>query len=103
MENNINQLYERAMKNEQFLTVENIAGLIGKKIVWSSPCAEDNAKYNPYGYCGVAVIREFAPEQSHPLKADTVEGDRLDFAFISSDRHHLACSDDDRYISYIEL
>lgn len=103
MGKDINQLYKCAMKSEQLLTVENIAGLIGKKIVWSSPCAEDNAEYNPYGYCGIAVIRGFDPDSAHPVNADIIEGDKLGYAFVSGDKHHLAYSDDDRYISYIKL
>ena len=83
---------------EQIITIENIEGLIGKTIKWSSPTSADNAMYGPYR--GVALIKGYVPGDRRPIKVETISGHSLEYNFLSCDKYNFAYSDDFRYISF---
>lgn len=88
-----------AMKRECMLERDIIPQLIGKRIRWSAPVADENAEY---GDCkGTAIIRAYKPLEHNPLEVETIKGDNLGWAFFDGPGDEwLAYGDGDRYISF---
>lgn len=90
------------MTTQMYLTkkVAMLLAVLGRKIRWHAPCADDNSGHHPDGYTGVAIIKRADFDKFNPLEVEAGEGDDLKWAFLSYDGEHLAYSDDDRYITF---
>lgn len=81
----------------QLLTAEILPSLVGKTISWGAPSYRGNS---PYG--GIATITAVNLDERRPIKATTIEGDELWFAFIEKPwtEDYVAYSDADRPVSF---
>jgi hypothetical protein len=80
----------------QFLTSENLPSLVGKTITWAAPAYRNN---EPYG--GVCKITAVDMNERRPIKAETIEGDEIWFAFQDEfNPGHISYSDSDRFVSF---
>lgn len=84
------------MKNE-YLTIENVNSLIGKKINWFAPACRHNEDYE-----GVAIITAVDLSAYNPITAERVVGDDLSHAFIGI-HNRFAYTDSDRFVLYREI
>lgn len=79
------------------LTKNNVESFIGREIRWWAPAAEGNKTCE-----GVAVIEAVDFNRRRPIKARTIEGDDLDYAFFGNDDEQVfAYGDEDRFVSIV--
>lgn len=86
--------------NVKELHLNDLNGLIGKKIAWFAPAYSHNHPYE-----GVAIITDVNMSNRRPLTVDTISGDNLKHAFVDdlANDGTLAYSDSFRTVTYIIL
>ena len=82
------------------LTLSAAKDLIGKTIKWTAPGYHANGNYS-----GTDKIISVDPSDRRPIKAKSLEGDQLWFAFQDPNpkSEFLCYSDSDRFVSYQEI